>query len=94
MDVRAFGSVYGQTATLPYASGFTINASGVDLTFAASRAIYVETANKNQDKVLTVTLADTKTPITFYHVRDNQLLPISIVQISGTTTVDHCTVLY
>jgi hypothetical protein len=94
MDVRAFGSVYGQTAALPYASGFTINASGVNLTFAASRAIYIETAHPNQSKVLTVILADTKTPITFYHVRDNQLLPISVVQISGTSTVDHCTVLY
>jgi len=94
MDVRAFGSVYGQTAVLPYASGFTLNASGVNLTFAACRAIYVETANANQAKVLTVTLADTNTPITFHHVRDNQLIPISIVQISGTTTVDYCTVLY
>lgn len=94
MDVRAFGAYYGQTASLPYASGFSINASGTDLTFAACRAIFVETANPNQSKKLTVTLADTKAPFTFNHVRDNQLIPISIVSISGSTTVDHVYVLY
>jgi len=94
MDVRAFGSVYGQTASLPYASGFTVNASGLNLTFAASRAIFVETSTPAQDRTLTVTLADTKTPISFYHIRSSILIPISIVSISGTTTIDHCTVLY
>lgn len=94
MDVRAFGSVYGQTASLPYASGFSVSASGLNLTFAASRAIYVETSTPNQDKILTVTLADTKTPITFYHIKTSQLIPISVIQISGTSTIDHCTVLY
>ena len=94
MDVRAFGSIYGQTASLPYASGFSVNASGTNVTFAACRAIYVETQHPNQSKTLTVTLADTKTPFTFNHIRDNGIIPISIVQISGTTTVDHCFILY
>lgn len=94
MDVRAFGSYYGQTAALPYASGFPLNASGTNATFAACRAIYVETSNKNVDKKLTVTLADTKAPITFNYIRDNGILPISIVSISGSTTVDLVYVLY
>ena len=94
MDVRAFGSVYAQTAALPYASGFSVNASGTDLTFPSCRAIYVETANPSVSKKLTVVLADTKTPITFNHIRENGIIPISIVQISGSTTVDHCYVLY
>ena len=94
MDVRAFGAYYGQTASLPYASGFLLNASGVNATFAACRAIYVETANRNVDKQLTVTLADTKAPITFNHIRDNGILPISIVSISGSTTVDLVYVFY
>jgi hypothetical protein len=94
MDVRAFGSVYGQTASLPYASGFSVNASGTDATFAACRAIYIETTTSNVGKKLTVTLADTKSPITFNHIRDNGLIPISIVSISGSTTVDHVYVLY
>lgn len=94
MDVRAFGAIYGQTASLPYASGFPVTASGTNITFAACRAIYIETSNKNQDKKLTVTMADTKTPITFNYIRDNGLLPLSIVSISGTTTVDLVYVLY
>jgi ABC-type xylose transport system substrate-binding protein len=94
MDVKAFGSIYAQTASLPYASGFAINASGTDATFAACRAIYVETSNTGVSKKLTVVLADTKAPLTFNHIRDNGLIPISIVQISGSTTIDHCYVLY
>ena len=94
MDVRAFGAYYGQTASLPYASGFLLNASGVNSTFAACRAIYIETSNKNVDKKLTVTLADTKAPLTFNYIRDNGILPISIVSISGSTTVDLVYVFY
>jgi hypothetical protein len=94
MDVRAFGGVYGQTASLPYASGFLVNASGTNTTFAACRAVYVESANKNADKTLVVLLADSKDPITFSHIRTDVLLPISITQISGTSTIDHCYVLY
>lgn len=94
MDVRAFGGVYGQTASLPYASGFLVNASGTDVNFAACRAVYVESANKSTDKTLVVVLADSREPITFSHIRTDVLLPISITQISGTSTVDHCYVLY
>lgn len=94
MDVRAFGGVYGQTASLPYASGFVVNASGTSRTFAACRAIYVESANKTADKTLVVVLADSTEPITFSYLRSDTLLPISITQISGTSTVDRCHVLY
>ena len=94
MDVRAFGSTYGQTASLPYTSGFLVNASGTNATFAACRAIYVESANKSTDRTLVVTFADSKQPITFSHIRTDVLLPISITQISGTSTVEHCYVLY
>lgn len=94
MDVRAFGSVYAQSASLPYTSGFLVNASGTNQNFAACRAVYVETANKSTDKTLVVVLTDSKQPITFSHIRTDVLLPISITQISGTSTVDHCYVLY
>jgi hypothetical protein len=94
MDVRAFGGVYGQTAALPYTSGFLVNASGTNATFAACRAVYVETANKNADKTLVVVFADSREPITFSHIRTDVLLPISITSISGSSTVDHCYVLY
>jgi hypothetical protein len=95
MDVRAFGgSYYGQTAMLPYTSGFYISPSGTNATFAACRAIYVENNSRTSDKTLTVVLSDSKAPITFNSIRDNGVIPISIVQISGTSTVDSCIVLY
>ena len=94
MDVRAFGSVYGQTAALPYASGFMIN-NGVDKTFPSCRAIYVENNNKTADKILKVSLSDAPgTWITFEHIRTDVLLPISATAISGASTVDHIYVLY
>lgn len=94
MDVRALGGVYGQFATLPYASGFFVTPSGNNLTFAACRAIYVENNSRLSDKTLTVVLADSKTPTTFNHIRDNGIIPISITQISGVSSIEHCIVLY
>lgn len=95
MDVRAFGSIYGQSATLPYASGLSVAASGQNLTFPACRAIYVESRNKNADQVLSVILADSPgTPLQLDHIRTDVLLPLSCTAISGVTTVEHVYVLY
>jgi hypothetical protein len=95
MDVRAFGSYYGFSASLPYASGFLVNASGTNSNFAACRGIYVENANKNADKTLVVTLADAPgTPMTFQHIRTDVHLPVSITSISGISTVEHVYVFY
>lgn len=93
MDVRAFGSYYGQTSSLPYASGFEVP-SGTTRNFPACRAVYVESANKNADKTLTVVFTDAKAPVTFNHIRTDVLLPISITQVSGISTIDHCYILY
>ena len=94
MDVRAFGSVYGQTASLPYASGFVVNA-GTNKVFPACRAVYVESSNKNADKTLTVTLSDSGgTPITFSHIRTDVLLPISCTSVSGISTIDRIYIFY
>lgn len=95
MDVRAFGGYYGFSASLPYASGFLVNASGTNVNFPACRGIYVETANKSQDKTLVVTLADSpNSPLTFQHIRTDVHLPLSITSISGISTIDHVYVLY
>jgi hypothetical protein len=94
MDVRAFGSRYGFSASLPYASGFTVNA-GTNSIFPACRGIYVETSNKNADKTLIVKLADSPGSfISFDHIRTDVFLPLSVTAISGTSTVDHVYVLY
>lgn len=95
MDVRAFGGYYGFSASLPYASGFLVNASGTDINFPACRGIYVESANKNTDATLVVTLADCPgTPMTFQHIRTDIHLPLSITAVSGISTVQHVYVLY
>lgn len=95
MDVRAFGSIYGQSASLPYASGLGVTASGQDLTFPACRAIYIESKNKNTDHSLSVIMADAPgTPLVLDHIRSDVLLPISITAISGTSTVEHVFIFY
>lgn len=95
MDVRAFGSLYGQSASLPYASGFRVNASGTDTTFPACRGVFIESKNKSVDHSLCVILADSPgTPLTFDHIRTDILLPISITNVSGISTVEHAFILY
>lgn len=94
MDVRAFGSRYGFSASLPYASGFMVSA-GTNKVFPACRGLFVETASKIADRTLVVELADApKSFITFDHIRTDVLLPISATAISGISTIDHVYVLY
>jgi hypothetical protein len=95
MDVRAFGSYYGQSASLPYTSGFLVNASGTNTIFPACRGFFIESSAKNADKTLVVTLADAPgTPMTFQHIRADTHMPISITSISGISTVEHVYVMY
>lgn len=94
MDVRAFGSYYGQTSVLPYASGLALSPSGQSYNFPACRAVYINDGNGNRD--LQVLFTDgVKTPITLKKVTANALLPISITTISGAaTTVADVVILY
>ena len=58
MDVRAFGSIYGQTASLPYSSGFGWAPAQGRVNFPACRAIFVD-ATPNQSKgYLAVEMSD------------------------------------
>jgi len=41
MDIRAFGSVYGQTSVLPYASGFVWSPAQGPKTFPTARGIFI-----------------------------------------------------
>lgn len=93
MDVRAFGSVYAQSATLPYASGCVVTASGTSTNFASCRAVYVLDGGTNN---LQVIFADgPKQPVTLTRVPSNTVLPISITSISGAaTTVNSVLLLY
>lgn len=58
MDIRAFGSVYGQTSMLPYASGFGWAPAQGRKNFATCRAIFIESKASNSKDYLTVELSD------------------------------------
>ena len=84
MNVRAFGGYFGQTATLPYASGFGVSLSGdmQQINFPACRGIFLE-ADPNQNKgYLTVELADAPgQQATAIELQGNQLFPISCTAV-------------
>ena len=85
MDVRAFGSVYGQSSTLPYASGFHyVPASGLKR-FSAARGFYFMT-DAGQDHYLTVEMTDTPgQQIPLVRLNADSIVPMSITAIhSGT----------
>jgi hypothetical protein len=42
MDIRAFGSIYGQTASLPYASGFGWAPAAGRVDFPSCRAVFID----------------------------------------------------
>ncbi len=86
MDVRAFGSVYGQTAALPYGSGFGWTPAQGRINFPACRAIFIEAKASSAKDTLSVQLSDapgqTSTAI---NLEGNTLIPLSCTAlISGT----------
>jgi hypothetical protein len=86
MDVRAFGSVYGQTAALPYGSGFGWAPAQGRKNFAACRAIFIEAKANSSKDTLSVQLSDApgQTSVAI-NLEGNSLLPISCTAlISGT----------
>lgn len=61
MDLRAFGSTYPYSASVPYTSGFgvAVTASGSSAgTFAACRAIFIQAKDGGAGGYLAVQLAD------------------------------------
>ncbi len=88
MDVRAFGGYYGQTASLPYASGFglLVSASGEPVRFPACRALFIEGKDPAGKDYLTVELSDAPGQhSTATNLAGNTLIPISCTAIiSGT----------
>jgi hypothetical protein len=89
MDIRAFGSYYGQSATLPYASGFVV-ASATSRNFGTARgfctlsqgSVQVEFSDSQGQTVLLSGLAA------------NTLIPFAITSISGVGTTASIIVLY
>jgi len=82
VDVRAFGSVYGQTASLPYSSGFGVAPGAGRKDFPACRAVFVQ-ADTNANKLyLAVELTDAPGQIaSASNLQGDQLIPISCTAI-------------
>lgn len=82
MDIRAFGSVYGQSAALPYASGFGWAPSMGSKSFATCRAIFIESKANNSKDYLTVELSDAPgQQSTAINLEGNTLIPIACTAI-------------
>ena len=86
MDVRAFGSVYGQSATLPYASGFGWTPGLGRKNFASCRAIFIEAKSSGTKEYLSVELADAPGQVsTLINLEGNTLVPVSCTAlVSGS----------
>ena len=88
-DVRALGSIFSQSAFLPYVSGLAVPA-GTNKVCPNGRAVYVSaTANGQQ---LVAQLADQPgnfvTLSGFVTGNTPELLPLAVTAISGTSTVN------
>lgn len=94
MDIRAFGSVYGQSSTLPYASGFGWYPALNRKNFACCRGIFIEAKSGGGKGFLTVELADAPGQhLTATNLAGDLLVPIACsALISGS--VDGVFVLY
>lgn len=86
MDIRAFGSVYGQSASLPYASGFGWAPAQGRKNFATCRAIFIEAKASSSKDYLTVELSDARgQQSTAINLEGNTLIPIACTAlISGS----------
>lgn len=86
MDIRAFGSIYGQTAALPYASGFGWVPATGRVDFPSCRAIFIEAKSTSGKDTLSVELSDAPGQVsTAINLEGNTLVPISCTAlISGS----------
>jgi len=95
MDVRAFGSVYAQTGTLPYTSGYYINPASGTYRFPACRAIYIPAKSDKTAGTVVGEMADMRGQvIRVDNIAGDVIYPVSMTMISGTSTVDGIIALY
>lgn len=86
MDIRAFGSVYGQTSMLPYASGFGWAPAQGRKNFPTCRAIFIEAKSTTSKEYLTVELSDAPgQEATAINLEGNTLIPLACTaMVSGS----------
>lgn len=87
MDIRAFGSIYGQTSSLPYASGFKWVPADGEKRFPACRALFIQNGG-GSNKTLALEFADAPGQVCQNdHLNGDFICPISTTAlISGTVT--------
>jgi hypothetical protein len=86
MDVKAFGSVYGQTSSLPYGSGFEWLPASGRKNFPVCRGIFIEAKSNSSKDTLVVELADAPNQeLTVNNLQGDELFPVACTAlISGT----------
>ena len=95
MDVRAFGSIYPQTGTLPYTSGYFVNPASGTYRFPACRAIYIPAKPNKEAGTVVGEMADMRGQvITVQNIGGDIIYPVSMTMISGTSTVAGVIALY
>jgi hypothetical protein len=87
MDVRAFGSIYGQMASLPYTSGFKWIPSDGRVNFPSCRALFIQNGG-GSNKTLALEFSDAPGQVCQNdHLNGDFICPISATAlISGNVT--------
>ena len=93
MDVRAFGSIFGQSAALPYASGLSLTA-GQNANFQACRGIYVGPGATTATQIVVIMADVQKSPVTFSGLASSSIIPISVTTVSGTSNCPNVVILF
>ena len=95
MDVRAFGSVYAQTGALPYTSGYYVIPASGTKRFPACRAIYIPAKADKSAGIVVGELADMKGQVIVVdNIAGDQIYPVSMTMVSGSSTVAGVIALY
>jgi|TARA_Y100000592_G_scaffold47925_1_gene76058 hypothetical protein len=84
MDIRAFGTIYGQESKLPYASGFHWAPSDGEKNFPTCRGLYVEAKSTPGTDNVYIALNDAPGQlIQIENLQGNEELPFGAITLSG-----------
>jgi|TARA_B100000900_G_C20455324_1_gene664905 hypothetical protein len=84
MDIRAFGTIYGQESKLPYASGFHWAPADGQKDFPTCRGLYVEAKSTPGTDNVYIALNDAPGQlIQIENLQGNEELPFGAITLSG-----------
>ena len=84
MDIRAFGTIYGQESKLPYASGFHWAPSDGQKDFPTCRGLYVEAKSTPGTDNVYIALNDAPGQLIQIEIlQGNEELPFGAITLSG-----------